>query len=140
MSRMQLFSSPLLLGFDALEQLVDRTSKSGSEGYPPYNIERSAPDAVGNEHFRISLAVAGFSRRDIEITLEDRQLVIKGRQSDEKAKDFLHRGIANRAFSRTFLLADGMEVTKARLENGLLSIDLLKSIPERMVKHIAISE
>jgi HSP20 family molecular chaperone IbpA len=140
MSRLQLFSSPLLLGFDALEQLVDRTSKSASDSYPPYNIERSTPDGRGTESFRISLAVAGFSRCDIEITLQDRQLVIKGRQSDEKAKDFLHRGIANRAFMRTFLLADGIDVTKAQLENGLLAIDLLKSIPDRMVKHIEISE
>ncbi len=139
MNRIQVFSSPLLLGFDALEQMLDRTTKSPSDGYPPYNIERSQPEPDGTEFYCISLAVAGFSKHDIEITVEDRQLMIRGRQSDDKSRDYLHRGIATRQFNRSFLLADGMDVTKAGLANGLLAIHLCKSPPDKVVRRIEIS-
>jgi HSP20 family molecular chaperone IbpA len=138
MTRLPLFSSPLVLGFEALEQMLDEAAKSPSDGYPPYNIERSSADAGGAEFYRVSLAVAGFDKGDIEITVEDRQLMIRGRQKEEAARDYLHRGIAARQFARTFLLADGMDVTEARLENGLLAIDLRKSAPERVVRRIGI--
>ncbi len=141
MSRMQVFSSPLLLGFDALEQMLDRAAKAPSDGYPPYNIERTpAQSDCGNELFRISLAVAGFAKSDIEISVENRQLVIHGRQAEPENRDYLHRGIAARQFNRSFLLADGMEVTKAGLANGILAIDLRKSPPDRVIRRIEISE
>ena len=128
---------PFLLGFDELERLVERTAKSGSDGYPPFNIEQSS------EHgFRITLAVAGFREGDISITVEDRQLLVRGKQSDEAdaGRVFLHRGIAARAFQRSFVLAEGVEVAGARLENGLLHIDLQRSVPERSVQTIRISK
>src|SRR5690349_25068590 len=107
MSRMTLLSSPLLLGFDEIERLVDRVGKSGSDGYPPYNIERiSAANGDGRERLRITLAVAGFTRDQLDISLEDKQLTIRGRQEDDKTKEYLHRGIAARQFQRTFVLAD----------------------------------
>ena len=126
---------PYLLGFDQLERLAERAAR-GAEGYPPYNIEHQAPDT-----FRITLAVAGFAEDDLAVTLEDRQLVIRGRQADEADEDrrFLHRGIAARAFQRSFVLAEGLEVSGARLENGLLHIDLQRRTPEQIVRSIPIS-
>lgn len=125
---------PHLLGFDQLERLVERTAKSGSDAYPPYNIEQSGPDA-----FRISLAVAGFSDADLTITMENRALVIRGRQAEDAAERvFLHRGIAARAFQRSFVLAEGIEVTGASLFNGLLHIDLQRAEPEPVVQTIPI--
>ncbi len=137
MSRPSLFGSPLFLGFDHLEEMLDRVAKS-ADGYPPYNIERLARTEHDPERLRITLAVAGFTRDQLEVTLEESQLVIRGRQTDDKARHFLHRGIAARQFQRTFLLADGMEVLGADLSNGLLSIDLARPEPERIVRRIDI--
>lgn len=136
MTRMSLLSSPLLLGFDEMERLIDRVGK-GSDGYPPYNIERIAADA-GSELLRITLAVAGFKREQLDITLEDKQLVIRGRQEDDKSREYIHRGIAARQFGKTFVLADGIEVKSAELSNGLLCIDLVRREPDRMVRRIEI--
>ena len=134
MTKLTLGAHPYLLGFDQLERLVERSAKS-ENGYPPYNIE-----SVGENAFRITLAVAGFRDEDLSITLEDRQLVIRGRQSeDESDRVFLHRGIAARQFQRSFVLAEGVEVTGARLENGLLHVDLRRSVPEAVVRRIEIS-
>ena len=138
MSRMSLLSSPLLLGFDEIERLIDRVGKTGSDGYPPYNIERLAP-AETPELLRITLAVAGFKRAEIEITLEDNQLVIRGKQDDDKSRQYLHRGIAARQFTRTFVLAEGIEVKCADLAHGLLEIDLVRHEPDRLVRRIEIS-
>ncbi|WP_420960252.1 Hsp20 family protein [Brucella sp. IR073] len=137
MTRMTPFSSPLLLGFDTMEKTLERIAKSG-DGYPPYNIERLRTNS-GHERLRITLAVAGFSDSDLEVTTEDNQLVIRGRQTDEEEREFLHRGIAARQFQRVFVLADGMRVISAQLKNGLLSIDLDRPEPERLVKRIDIS-
>jgi HSP20 family molecular chaperone IbpA len=137
-TRMSLLSSPLLLGFDEMERLIDRVGK-GSDGYPPYNIERVASDA-GSELLRITLAVAGFKREQIEITLEDKQLVIRGRQDDDKSREYIHRGIAARQFGKTFVLADGIEVKSAELSNGLLCIDLVRREPDRLVRRIEIGK
>ena len=134
MTKLTFAAHPFLLGFDQLERLVERTAKSGSEGYPPYNIEQSGENA-----FRITLAVAGFREEDLGITMEDRQLVIRGRQpEDDGTRVFLHRGIAGRAFQRSFVLADGVEVAGASLENGLLHVDLRRSVPEPVVQTIRI--
>lgn len=139
MTRMSLLSNPLLLGFDEIERLIDRASKGG-DGYPPYNIERvSRPDANG-DLLRITLAVAGFSREQLEISLEDKQLTVRGKQADDKSREFLYRGIAARQFQRTFVLADGIEVLSAGLTNGLLEIDLVRHEPERVVRRIDIGE
>ncbi len=119
MSRLSLFNSPLLLGFDHFERTLDRIAKSGAEGYPPYNIEQ-----IGEDRLRITLAVAGFALEDLEIQIEDNQLTIKGRQSDDPARVYLYRGIAARQFQRSFVLAEGIEVVGAGLDNGLLSVDL----------------
>jgi HSP20 family molecular chaperone IbpA len=133
-----MFSSPLLLGFDELERMLDRASKTAGDGYPPYNIER-LPRAEGEgERLRITLAVAGFSRDELDVTVEENQLVIRGRQREEDGKSYLHRGIAARQFTRTFLLADGMDVTGARLENGLLELHLERPEPRRVVRRIQI--
>lgn len=134
MSKLTLGSHPFLLGFDQLERLVERTAKSGNDGYPPYNIEQKGENA-----FRITLAVAGFAEGDLSITLEDRQLVVRGRQSDD-ADDrvFLHRGIAARQFQRSFVLADGVEVAGASMENGLLHVDLHRARPDSVVQTIQI--
>ena len=143
MSRVSLLSSPLLLGFEDMERLIDRVGKSGSDGYPPYNIERIAANGAAphaTERLRIILAVAGFKRDQLDITLEDNQLTIRGRQEDDKARDFIHRGIAARQFSRTFVLADGIEVKAADLSDGLLSIDLVRREPDRLVRKIRIGE
>lgn len=135
MSKLSLGTHPFLLGFDQLERLVERTAKS-ENGYPPYNIEKVSENA-----FRISLAVAGFAEDDLVVTVEDRQLVVRGRQTEEDAdRVFLHRGIAARQFQRTFLLADGVDVAGAALANGLLHIDLTRAVPESVVQTIRIDK
>ena len=138
MSRMSLLSSPLLLGFEEMERLIDRAGKSGGDGYPPYNIERITGAEGRMELLRITLAVAGFTRDQIEIVVDDKQLIIRGKQDDETSRVYLHRGIAARQFQRTFVLADGIEVKTADLENGLLSVDLIKREPERQLQRIEI--
>ncbi|MEM9206209.1 MAG: Hsp20 family protein [Pseudomonadota bacterium] len=132
-------SSPYLLGFEDIEHLVDRLTKNGSDGYPPYNIEKLSGDEPDTMRLRITLAVAGFSDADLDITLEENQLVIAGKQTDDPGKIYLHRGIAARQFQRTFVLADGIEVEGAHLADGLLSVDLRRNEPERLVKSINIS-
>ena len=139
MTRVPSLSSPFLLGFDEIERILDRVSK-GSDGYPPYNIERLPRDPQNPERLRITLALAGFTRDQLDVSIEESQLVIRGRQQDDKTRQFLHRGIAARQFQRTFVLADGMEVLGADLKNGLLSIDLVRPQPERFVKTIAIND
>ncbi|HEV3395734.1 MAG TPA: Hsp20 family protein [Xanthobacteraceae bacterium] len=139
MSRVPSLSSPFLLGFDEIERALDRVTK-GADGYPPYNIERLARDAEFPERLRITLAVAGFTSDQLDVSIEESQLVIRGRQQDDKARQYLHRGIAARQFQRTFVLADGMDVLGADLKNGLLSIDLARPEPERVVKTIAIKQ
>lgn len=141
MSRVHAFSSPFLLGFDEIERVLDQVTKSTSDGYPPYNIERlSTAEESGKDHLRISLAVAGFTREQLDITVEENQLVIRGRQSDEDERDrvYLHRGIAARQFQRSFVLAEGIEITGADLKDGLLSIDLVRIEPQKIVRKIAI--
>lgn len=131
----RMFTSPLFLGFDHLEQMLERASKTSSDGYPPYNIEQ-----VSSTGLRITLAVAGFVMDDLQITQEDNQLVIRGRQTDDsQGRIFLHRGIAARQFQRSFVLAEGIDVRGAWLDNGLLHIDLAKPEPEVRVKTIPIS-
>ena len=138
MSRMPPFSSPLLLGFDAMEKTIERLAKSG-DSYPPYNIERISCAEGSSERLRITLAVAGFCEDDLEVTTEESQLVVRGRQRDDSERDYIHRGIAARQFQRTFVLADGMRVVSAELKNGLLSVDLDRPQPERLVRKINIS-
>lgn len=138
MSRLSVFSSPLLLGFDELERMLDRASKTSGDGYPPYNIERLARADGEAERLRITLAVAGFGRNDLDVTVEDNQLVVRGRQKEEDGGSYLHRGIAARQFTRSFVLADGMDVTGARLENGLLELHLERPEPRRVVRRIQI--
>ncbi|HSF65667.1 MAG TPA: Hsp20 family protein [Paracoccaceae bacterium] len=134
MTKLSFGSHPYLLGFEQLERLVERTAKSSGDGYPPFNIE-----AVAENAYRITLAVAGFREEDLAITVEDRQLVVRGRQGEEDGnRVFLHRGIAARAFQRSFVLADGVEVAGAGLENGLLHIDLRRAVPETVVQTIPI--
>lgn len=133
-TRVSIFSSPLLLGFDHVERMIERATKAGSEGYPPYNIEQT-----GENDLRITLAVAGFSPADLGITIEDNQLIIRGKQTDDRERIYLHRGIAARQFQRSFVLADGIEVIRAELGNGLLHIDLLRPRPEPQVRNIAIN-
>ena len=140
MSRQSPFGHPFLVGFDEIEQALDRVAKAASDGYPPYNIERLARASNVPERLRITLAVAGFSRDQLEVILEENQLVIRGRQIDDKSRVYLHRGIAARQFQRTFVLADGMEVLSADLKNGLLAIDLVRPEPERIVKTISITD
>jgi HSP20 family molecular chaperone IbpA len=135
---MTIFSSPFLLGFDEIERLLDRASKSAGDGYPPYNIERLAAEEAGGEKLRIVLAVAGFSPDDLEISVEDSQLIIRGRQAHQGSSVYLHRGIATRQFQRTFVLAEGMEVVGATMENGLLSVDLARPQPQKLVRKIEI--
>lgn len=137
MSPASQFSSPFLLGFEGLEQLLDRLTKSAGNGYPPYNIERVSKSDRG-EVLRITLAVAGFTRDQLEISHEDNQLVIRGRQTDDKSRTFLHRGIAARQFQRAFVLAEGIEVAGASLDNGLLSIDLVRPQAESRVRTVEI--
>jgi HSP20 family molecular chaperone IbpA len=133
MSRMTTFNSPFLLGFEHLERLLERTAKSAGDGYPPYNIEEHGPEGL-----RITLAVAGFDRDELAVTIEENQLVIRGRQSESADKTFLHRGIAARQFQRAFVLAEGIEVNGAELQNGLLSIDLARPKTETVVRTIEI--
>jgi HSP20 family molecular chaperone IbpA len=139
MSRVPSLSSPFLLGFEEIERVLDRVAK-GADGYPPYNIERLPRDGQNPDRLRITLAVAGFTREQLDVTTEENQLVIRGRQQDDKSRQYLHRGIAARQFQRTFVLAEGMEVLGADLKNGLLSIDLIRPEPERVIKTIAINE
>src|SRR5262245_4474592 len=139
MSRVPSLSSPFLIGFDQIERALDRVAK-GADGYPPYNIERLAPDQDKPERLRITLAVAGFTLDQLEVTVEENELVIRGRQQEDKARQYLHRGIAARQFQRGFVLADGLEVQCAYLKNGLLSIDLARPEPARVVRNIRIAE
>jgi HSP20 family molecular chaperone IbpA len=135
MTKVTFASHPHLLGFEQLDRLVERSAKSGTEGYPPYNIEQTS-----DASYRITLAVAGFAEADLSITLESNQLIVRGRQSEEAdARVFLHRGIAARQFQRSFVLADGVEVSGAALENGLLHVDLERAAPETVVRTIAIT-
>jgi HSP20 family molecular chaperone IbpA len=136
---MPTLSSPFLLGFDEIERVLDRVAKA-ADGYPPYNIERVPRDEKDPDRLRITLAVAGFTRDQLDVTIEESQLVIRGRQREDKGREYLHRGIAARQFQRTFVLAEGMEVLRADLKHGLLSIDLVRPQPERVVKTIAIAE
>ena len=134
MTKLTLGTHPFLLGFEELERLVERTAKSGNDGYPPYNIEQTSAQS-----YRITLAVAGFSEEDLSITVEDNQLVIRGRQKDDsEGRIFLHRGIAARQFQRSFVLADGVDVGEATMENGLLHVDLNRQVPESVVQTIQI--
>lgn len=140
MSRFPGFSSPFLLGFDEIERVLDRVSKAANDGYPPYNIERVESPDGSREVLRITLAVAGFTRGQLDVTIEDSQLVIRGRQiDDERERQFLHRGIAARQFQRVFVLAEGIEVFGAELKDGLLAIDLARPEPERVVRRIDIA-
>ena len=138
MSRMPSLSSPFLLGFDEIERVLDRVTKA-ADGYPPYNIERLARDDRNPERLRITLAVAGFTLDQLDVCVEENQLVIRGRQTEDKTRQFIHRGIAARQFQRTFVLADGMEVLRADLKNGLLSIDLARPEPARVARSISIT-
>lgn len=136
MTKLTLGTHPFLLGFDQLERLVERTTKSDLGGYPPFNIEQTSPDS-----FLITLAVAGFAEDDLSLTVEDNQLIVRGRQNEDDAdRVFLHRGIAARQFQRAFVLAEGVEVGSARMENGLLHIDLRRALPEKIVKTIKINQ
>ena len=138
MTRNSAFPSPFFVGFDEIERLLERTAKTAPDGYPPYNVERRSGDDDPAEKLRITLAVAGFSEDELELTLADNELVIEGRQSDEPAREYLHRGIAARQFRRIFVLADGMNVVSASLESGLLLIDLERPEPQRVVRKIEI--
>jgi HSP20 family molecular chaperone IbpA len=138
MTRISAFSSPFLLGFDEIERALDRVSKGAGSGYPPYNIERLARTNDHPETLRITLAVAGFCGDDLEVSVEDRELTIRGRQNEDGTRDYLHRGIAARQFVKTFVLADGIEVSGADLADGLLSIDLTRPEGERVSRRIDI--
>jgi HSP20 family molecular chaperone IbpA len=133
MTRLSVFNSPLLLGFDHFERVLDRVSKNSGDAYPPYNVEQTAPDRL-----RITLAVAGFSPAELSVQIEDSQLVVRGRQIDQPERAYLHRGIAARQFQRSFVLAEGIEVTAAVLDNGLLHIDLLRPEPKPVSRSIEI--
>jgi HSP20 family molecular chaperone IbpA len=135
MSRLSLFNSPLLLGFDHFERTLDRISKTGAEGYPPYNIEQVDADSL-----RITLAVAGFATDDLDIQIENNQLMVRGKQADDPERVYLHRGIAARQFQRSFVLAEGIEVIGASLDNGLLSIDLKRPKPETTIRTVPIQK
>lgn len=137
MTRMARFDSPFLLGFDQVERLLDRVARTGADGYPPYNVEAVQTDKGGQ--LKITLAVAGFSAEDLSVTLESNQLVIRGGQSDDEDRNFLHRGIAARQFQRAFVLAEGIEILGADLENGLLTISLEQQAPEEIVRQIEIT-
>jgi HSP20 family molecular chaperone IbpA len=134
MARGSYFSSPLLLGFEEIERLLDRVNKTAHDGYPPYNIEQ-----IGSDRIRITLAVAGFDRDSLSVTIEDNQLVIKGKQVEEEERTYLHRGIATRQFVRSFVLAEGIDVESASLQNGLLAITLKRPQPETVVRTIEIA-
>jgi HSP20 family molecular chaperone IbpA len=134
MTRLSLFNSPLLLGFDHFERAFDRVSKAAADGYPPYNVEQT-----GENSLRITLAVAGFAMGDLQVQVEDNQLVVRGKQREEKERVFLHRGIAARQFQRSFVLAEGIEVAGASLDNGLLHIDLVRPLIEPKVRMVEIT-
>jgi HSP20 family molecular chaperone IbpA len=138
MSRLTPFANPLLLGFDSMEKTLERLAK-GSDGYPPYNIERIRGHTATPDRLRITVAVAGFSDADLDVTTEENHLIIRGRQAEQLDRDYLYRGIAARQFQRVFVLADGTQVEGASLNNGLLFIDLIRPEPERMVRKINIS-
>jgi len=133
MNRLSLFSSPLLLGFDHFERALDRVSKASADGYPPYNIEQ-----LGEDRLRITLAVAGFTMDDLSVQIEDMQLVIRGKQTDDRERLYLHRGIAARQFQRSFVLAEGIEVAGASLDNGLLHIDIMRPLVEPKIRKVEI--
>ena len=133
MSRMSLLNSPLLLGFDQFERALDRVTKAPSDGYPPYNIEQ-----LGEDRLRITLAVAGFGEDELSVQVEDSQLIVRGKQTDDQDRVYLHRGIAARQFQRSFMLADGLEVSGASLDNGLLNIELKRPTPANTVRTIEI--
>lgn len=135
MARLSLFNSPLLLGFDQFERTLDRIAKMPAEGYPPYNIEQ-----IGEDRLKITLAVAGFTEVDLSIQIDGNQLVVQGKQAEDAddGREFLHRGIATRQFQRCFVLADGIEVTGAAMDNGLLIIDLVRPLPESRVRSVEI--
>jgi len=133
MSRLTVFNSPLLLGFDHFERVLDRVTKSQADGYPPYNVEQTSETSL-----RLTLAVAGFSLEDLSLTVEDNQLVVRGKQKEEGDRVYLHRGIAARQFQRAFVLAEGIEVQSAWLDNGLLHVDLVRPQPESRVRKIEI--
>lgn len=136
MTKLALGTHPFLLGFEQLERLVERTAKTGNDGYPPYNIEQTSETS-----YRITLAVAGFTEDDLNITVEDSTLVIRGKQTDDdEGRVFLHRGIAARQFQRSFVLADGVDVGAAEIENGLLYVDLTRSVPDRVIQTITIKK
>ncbi|MEC7764375.1 MAG: Hsp20 family protein [Pseudomonadota bacterium] len=136
MTKMTLGAHPYFLGFDQLERMIEQAAKSGTEGYPPFNIEQ-----VSQFAYRITLAVAGFSEDDLSITIEDRKLVVRGRQpKTDESRVFLHRGIAGRQFMKSFVLADGVDVVGARTENGLLHVDLERSEPDPVVQTIKITK
>jgi len=136
MSRVSLFSAPFLLGFDTYEERIDRLSRA-ADGYPPYNIERTIDDD-GTERFVISIAVAGFALSELEVMWDDNQLLVRGKQKDDPTREFLHRGIAARQFQRSFLLADGVEVTEAVLEHGMLVISVIRRKVEKLARRIEI--
>ncbi|WP_310618547.1 Hsp20 family protein [Flexibacterium corallicola] len=139
MTRVSAFSSPFMLGFDDIERVLARVSKAANDGYPPYNIERiTSPEDMGDT-IRITLAVAGFTRDQLDVSVEESQLVIRGRQVEDKSRQYLHRGIAARQFQRAFVLAEGIEILGADLKDGLLSIDLARPEPERIVRRIEIT-
>lgn len=133
MTRLGLFNSPLLLGFDQVERMLDRAGKAASEGYPPYNIEQ-----LGEHRLRITLAVAGFREDELGVTVEENQLLIRGKQTQDESRVFLHRGIAARQFQRSFILAEGLEVRGAKLEHGLLHIELERPAPENRLRIVKI--
>ncbi len=141
MTRVTRLSSPMLLGFEEIEDLIKRVGqKSSGDGYPPYNIERLAGAGDEPERLRITLAVAGFTEADLEVSVEDRKLLIRGRQTDDEEREYIYRGIAARQFQRSFVLADGMEVRTADLNSGMLSIDLVRLVPDRLVHRIEIGK
>ncbi len=133
-TRLSLFDSPLFLGFDQFERTLDRVRKHASEGYPPYNIER-----IGEDGLRITIAVAGFTMSDLDVEQEQNQLIIRGKQTEEEGRVYLHRGIAARQFQRSFVLADGIEILGATLDNGLLHIDMKRVEPEQTARKIHIN-
>jgi HSP20 family molecular chaperone IbpA len=139
MTRIAALSSPLLLGFEEIERALDRLSKAAGDGYPPYNIERLPRTADRAETLRITLAVAGFAEDELEVGIEENELVIRGKQREEPGREFLYRGIAARQFQKTFVLAEGIEVTGASLSDGLLSVDLVRPRAEKVVRRIEIN-
>ncbi len=136
MTKLALGTHPFLLGFEQLERLVERTAKTGNDGYPPYNIEQTSENS-----YRITLALAGFSENDLSITVEDNTLMIRGKQTDDsEGRVYLHRGIAARQFQRSFVLADGVDVGEASMENGLLHVDLTRAVPNKVIQTIEIKK